>query len=131
MFYLSAGRLDDEKALNILTAREAKTAQFNPGDAPLAFLSSLGLCRIQSSKTCSSPSLVNLIRHDPSSDMICRIRHKTRILTPAHLAQNRSQNQAFEGDCFSHLSRLLDRPTPDFLALSQLEGVRRDVGVGE
>src|ERR1700736_716154 len=36
----------------------------------------------------------------------------------AHLAQNRSQNQAFEGDCFSHLSRLLDRPTPDFLALS-------------
>jgi hypothetical protein len=36
----------------------------------------------------------------------------------AHLAQNRSQNQAFEGDSFSHLSRLLDRPTPDFLALS-------------
>jgi hypothetical protein len=32
----------------------------------------------------------------------------------AHLAQN----QAFEGDCFSHFSRLLDRPTPDFLALS-------------
>ena len=24
----------------------------------------------------------------------------------AHLAQNRSQNQALEGDCFSHLSRL-------------------------
>jgi len=35
------------------------------------------------------------------------------------LAQNRSQNQAFEGDCFSHLSRLLDRSTPDFLALSK------------
>ena len=36
----------------------------------------------------------------------------------AHLAQNRSQNQAFEGGCFNHLSRLIDRPTPDFLALS-------------
>ena len=24
----------------------------------------------------------------------------------AHLAQNRSQNQAFEGDCLNHLSRL-------------------------
>src|ERR1700730_13698973 len=36
----------------------------------------------------------------------------------AHLAQNRSQNQAFEGGCFNHHSRLLDRPTPDFLALS-------------
>jgi hypothetical protein len=37
----------------------------------------------------------------------------------AHLAQNRSQNQAFEGDCFSHLSRILGSPpTPDFLALS-------------
>jgi hypothetical protein len=34
------------------------------------------------------------------------------------LAQNRSQNQAFEGGCFKHHSRLLDRPTPDFLALS-------------
>jgi len=38
----------------------------------------------------------------------------------AHLAQNRSQNQAFEGGCFNHHSRLLDRPTPDFLALSLL-----------
>ena len=38
----------------------------------------------------------------------------------AHLAQNRSQNQAFEGGCFNHLSRLIDRPTPDFLALSTL-----------
>ena len=36
----------------------------------------------------------------------------------AHLAQNRSQNQALEGGCFNHLSRLIDRPTPDFLALS-------------
>jgi hypothetical protein len=36
----------------------------------------------------------------------------------AHLPQNRSQNQAFEGDCLNHLSRLLDRPIPDFLALS-------------
>src|SRR5271157_1517833 len=39
----------------------------------------------------------------------------------AHLAQNRSQNQAFEGGCFNHLSSLLDRPTPDFLVLSYLE----------
>ena len=39
----------------------------------------------------------------------------------AHLAQNRTQNQAFEADCFSHLSRLprIARP-PDFLALSNL-----------
>ena len=36
----------------------------------------------------------------------------------AHLAQNRSQNQAFEGGCFNHLSRLLGSPDPDFLALS-------------
>ena len=36
----------------------------------------------------------------------------------AHLAQNRSQNQAFEGGCFNHLSRLLGSPAPDFLALS-------------
>jgi hypothetical protein len=37
----------------------------------------------------------------------------------AHLAQNRSQNQAFEADCFNHLSRLPRiRPTPDFLTLS-------------
>ena len=35
-----------------------------------------------------------------------------------HLAHNCSQNQAFEGVCFNRLSRLLDRPTPDFLALS-------------
>jgi hypothetical protein len=34
------------------------------------------------------------------------------------LAQNRSQNQAFEGSCLKHPSRLLDRPIPDFLALS-------------
>jgi hypothetical protein len=32
--------------------------------------------------------------------------------------RNRSQDQAFAGDCFSRLSRLLDRPVPDFLALS-------------
>src|ERR1700693_484125 len=36
----------------------------------------------------------------------------------AHLAQHRSQNQAFAGGSFNHHSRLLDRPTPDFLALS-------------
>jgi hypothetical protein len=30
----------------------------------------------------------------------------------AHLAQNRSQNQAFEGGCFNHLSRLLGSPDP-------------------
>jgi hypothetical protein len=30
----------------------------------------------------------------------------------AHLAQNRSQNQAFEGGCFIHLSRLLESPDP-------------------
>jgi hypothetical protein len=30
----------------------------------------------------------------------------------AHLAQNRSQNQAFERDCFRHLSRLLGSPDP-------------------
>jgi hypothetical protein len=27
-----------------------------------------------------------------------------------HLRQNRSQNQAFEGDCLNHLSRYSDRP---------------------
>ena len=43
----------------------------------------------------------------------------------AHLAQNRSQNQAFERGCFNHLSRLIDRPTPDFLALSY-PALRRD-----
>jgi hypothetical protein len=37
----SAGRLGDEKALEILTARVAKVAQFNPCDEPLAFSSSL------------------------------------------------------------------------------------------
>jgi hypothetical protein len=47
-----------------LTAREAKLAQFNPCDEPLAFSSSLGLCRIQSRETRSSPSLDDLIRHD-------------------------------------------------------------------
>ena len=37
----------------------------------------------------------------------------------AHLAQNRSQNQAFEGGCFNHLSRLLGSPDPQlFGALS-------------
>jgi hypothetical protein len=43
----------------------------------------------------------------------------------AHLAQN----QAFEGDCFSHFSRLLDRPTPDFLALpkSKALDIRRAI----
>ena len=60
----SAGRLGDEKALEILTAREAKMAQFNPCDEPLAFSASLGLCRIQGRETRSSPSLVDLIRHD-------------------------------------------------------------------
>jgi hypothetical protein len=30
----------------------------------------------------------------------------------AYLAQNRSQNQAFEGGCFSHFSRLLGSPDP-------------------
>jgi Cation efflux family len=30
----------------------------------------------------------------------------------AHLAQNRSENQAFEGGCFNHLSRLLGSPDP-------------------
>ena len=35
------------------------------------------------------------------------------------MAQNRSQNQAFEGGCFNHFSKdYSDRPTPDFLALS-------------
>jgi hypothetical protein len=47
----SAVRLGDEKALEILTARESKTAQFSRCDEPLAFLSSLGLCRIQSRET--------------------------------------------------------------------------------
>src|SRR5271165_5391553 len=32
----------------------------------------------------------------------------------AHLAQNRSQNQAFEGGCFNHLSRLLGSRPPTF-----------------
>jgi hypothetical protein len=32
----------------------------------------------------------------------------------AHLVQNRSQNQVFEGGCFNHLYRLLDRSTPTF-----------------
>jgi hypothetical protein len=53
-----------KKPLEILTAREAKMAQFNPCDEPLAFSASLGLCRIQSRETRSSPSLVDLIRHD-------------------------------------------------------------------
>ena len=30
----------------------------------------------------------------------------------------RRRRQAFEGGCFNHLYRLLDRSTPDFLALS-------------
>ena len=30
----------------------------------------------------------------------------------AHLAQNRSQNQAFEGGCFNHFSKLLGSPDP-------------------
>ena len=34
-----------EKGLEILTAREARLAQYNPCDEPLAFSSSLGLCR--------------------------------------------------------------------------------------
>jgi hypothetical protein len=37
----------------------------------------------------------------------------------AHLAQNRSQNQALEGGCCNHLSSLLDRPTPELLVLSR------------
>ena len=41
----------------------------------------------------------------------------------AHLAQNRSQNQAFEGDCFNHLSRLLGPLDPRLLAA--LVGYRR------
>jgi hypothetical protein len=32
----------------------------------------------------------------------------------AHLAQNRSQNQAVEGECFNHLSRLLRSRPPTF-----------------
>ena len=40
----------------------------------------------------------------------------------AHLRENRWQNQAFEGNCFNHLSRLLrSRRPPDFLALSYTE----------
>ena len=40
----------------------------------------------------------------------------------AHLAQNRSQNQAFEGDCFNLTisAEYSDRPSPDFLTLSCL-----------
>jgi hypothetical protein len=30
----------------------------------------------------------------------------------AHLRENRWQNQAFEGNCFNHLSRLLGSPHP-------------------
>jgi hypothetical protein len=45
----------------------------------------------------------------------------------AHLAQNRSQNQAFEGSCLKHPSRLLDRPTPDFSALSAAGGDQSEV----
>src|SRR5271166_3759070 len=43
----------------------------------------------------------------------------------AHLAQNRSQNQAFEGGCFNHLSRLLRSRPPTFWRLSTLEVILR------
>jgi hypothetical protein len=42
----------------------------------------------------------------------------------AHLAQNRSENQAFEGDFFNHLSKLLGSPDPrlfDALMFKALE----------
>ena len=42
----------------------------------------------------------------------------------AHLAQNRSQNQAFEGGCFSHLSRLLGSPDPRLFDALQIKIVQ-------
>ena len=49
-----------------MTVREAKMAQFNPCDEPLAFSESFGLCRIQSRETRASPSLVDLIESKTS-----------------------------------------------------------------
>ena len=43
----------------------------------------------------------------------------------AHLAQSRSQNQAFEGGCFNHFSTLTRIATPDFLALSQTKTLHK------
>jgi hypothetical protein len=40
----------------------------------------------------------------------------------AHLAQDRSQNQAFEGGCFNHLSRLLGSPDPRLFGALLAEG---------
>src|SRR5271166_1260509 len=49
----------------------------------------------------------------------------------AHLAQNRSQNQAFEGGCFNHLSRLLGSPDPRLFGALYLDaqagGTKRSV----
>jgi hypothetical protein len=46
----------------------------------------------------------------------------------AHLAQNRSQNQAFEGGCFYHLSRLLRSRPRLFGALVRSQPVVRPIG---
>jgi hypothetical protein len=66
----SAGRLDDDKTLNILTAREAKTASLIPAMRRWPFRRRSDYVGSKAVKPHSSPSLVNLIRHDPSSDMI-------------------------------------------------------------
>jgi hypothetical protein len=48
------------------------------------------------------------------------------------LAQNRSQNQAFEGGCFNHLSRLLGSPDPRlFGALIIVETTRTKTDASE
>jgi hypothetical protein len=48
----------------------------------------------------------------------------------AHLAQNRSQNQAFEGGCFNHLSRLLGSPDPRLFGALLLGHARIALPVG-
>src|SRR5260221_1551795 len=49
----------------------------------------------------------------------------------ADLAQNRSQNQAFEGDCFNHLSRLLGPLDPRLLAALHPRRCPRTSGLRE
>src|SRR6266478_9001243 len=45
----------------------------------------------------------------------------------AHLAQNRSQNQAFEGGCFNHLSRLLGSPDPRLFGALSTQALKFDM----